>query len=818
MTIKKTPFLNMNDFSGADDVDYLEINDNFKKIDDKFKDSDTTLNSLAVPIERFGAVGGGLVDDTQAFVEALEQSPEGTTFLLSKKYLVNNVWGSAKPGLKGISFIGRDTAEIKIKPNILSVVNHGTITGLNYSVRDYNEEFATSTMGWKVENIQLHTGKIFQFIKVPVKTTIPATLVTGVNLRGALSRLQFEVASVDMDDPDGVGTARIYFFGAMNNETSSNTLDLGVDDITLAENLQVKPYLQRDSWMINLGTGVLNPAFVANRKITQVLSGKVARIVEVRTYTDKDGIVTNILEVASFAPSQYAKAYQSRMVPLNINESLKVEEFDCGPMSFMALNKCEDMSFEDIKFDGSNYEVGRIEMDANDWNIIYSDSVRGLRVKGCSFKHSVMAGLHIGGANNPSSIYSDYPDRVVIDDCFFEDNGRNDIEIIHGKNIHISNCHGDNSLDVEMNGNEIVESVTITDSSFYLFSPFSPSPISNTCEVSVVNSRFNRASAVVGAMAKMTNCFMHSVGVYNANSIEFNQCTINKIDGQYGESIPTFNNCQIYGLPNDGSGSYNDGDRSMMKLNNSIIDLSFSEKVIWHGSWGFDFRDSVIISKTHVVTIQKIFINEPSFFHDTEFNNVILENGSSAKDMKFYNCQLLAKDPLDLYTGLKGWSSEANLYLENCYLQVGISHESAATLVDCVLDGVTKPEIFSRLGTTINGLKSNLPQGIDWDYLETSNSAKVKFNNVHVSKTISEFLGTFGFPAVTTVADGSTVLYMDDTERFSSVIYYELDGTLQPTILAVKSSVGGSGKLVVESVTADPTGALIGQLWLRSDL
>jgi hypothetical protein len=330
-----------------------------------------------------------------------------------------------------------------------------------------------------------------------------------------------------------------------------------------------------------------------------------------------------------------------------------------------------------------------------------------------------------------------------------------------------------------MNGDEMVESISVSGCSFREFTPYSPSAISGTCEISVTNSTFNRVSAQVGAHAKLSNCYIHSVGVYNANSTEFTTCTINKIDGMYGKSVPTFHNCQIYGLPTDGAASYNEGDKSVLRLNNSIVDLSFQGDNE-HGSWGFDFRDSVVISRTKFSLISKYYTDEKSVFHNVEFNNVGLETGNEVHDMKYYDCQFLLKDLSVMKEQVAGWGSgaavgvPAKVYFQNCYFQGSLYTSATVTMVDCILDGVSKPTLHGGQGISINGLKSSLPHGIDWEYVDTPGVGfKVKFNNVHVSKNIPGDLGVFGGPSIASVEEGSTAFYMDNPAQFAAVTAYQ---------------------------------------------
>jgi polygalacturonase len=61
-----------------------------------------------IEVEKFGAIGDGITDDTAAFTRAIAESPEGTRFLLSKTYLVKTfevLVGCSK----NVTFIGQIT-------------------------------------------------------------------------------------------------------------------------------------------------------------------------------------------------------------------------------------------------------------------------------------------------------------------------------------------------------------------------------------------------------------------------------------------------------------------------------------------------------------------------------------------------------------------------------------------------------------------------------------------------------------------------------------------------------------------------------------
>lgn len=760
----------------------MRIQDN--GVDNKYLD----IISGAIPIEQFGAIGNGSADDTEAFRNAIKHSVDGTKILLSKHYMVNNVWSTEMEGKKNISFIGSKNAKIGIKPNIISEINRGTITNRVYEVKDYLEQIDVTNLNWVIAKIQLQTGRVFEYIKVPDKTKIPNNFQKDTILRGEKSRLQFEISHIDDDSPDGANTARIYFLGTFNDEKHNNIMVRNETTGVINERLQVKRALKKNKWFMDFKQVVL-PAFVTVNKQIKQTSGKLARISDVFEYTDRTGVIHNIVEIDSHWDYQKSEFYDQKVKPINENENFSVIEFNVDSMSFASFNKWENVLIENITFDGSNYLVGMHHQNANDWNIIYSCASKNLTIRNCVFKNSVMSGIHIGGAGNSNSEYSDYPNGVLIDNCQFENNGRNDIEIIYGQNINVTNCSGDGALDVEANGDEMLDNIFISNNNFHTFSPYSPSAISSNSKISVTNCNFIRVFSEVGAVTKISNSYIHQLSPYNGNSIELTSCVINKIDGTYGQSMPSFYNCEIYGLPTVGSGSFNSGDFSKLRVNSSTIDLSFdNDSTI--GSWVFDIKNSLITSLTRNVTVLNYYAYDISNFENTTFNNVTLESGNDSGDMNFYNCKFLLKDINENQTVITSWGTSGNYYFQNCYIQSNISLGKKGTFIDCILDGVSKPELYGYAGTFINGLKSTLEHGIDWGYLGTPFEGKVKFNNVSVSKNIPSPLGIFnrrGVPSVSNVQEGSTVLYMDDVNKFSSVIYYKLDVGGAPTILDIKT-------------------------------
>lgn len=61
----------MNDWVGSDPIRREEINENFRKLDDKVKETDAQLAEIVINVKNYGAKGDGVTDDTQAIKNAI---------------------------------------------------------------------------------------------------------------------------------------------------------------------------------------------------------------------------------------------------------------------------------------------------------------------------------------------------------------------------------------------------------------------------------------------------------------------------------------------------------------------------------------------------------------------------------------------------------------------------------------------------------------------------------------------------------------------------------------------------------------------------
>jgi hypothetical protein len=673
---------------------------------------------------------------------------------------------------KKITFSGNGKfAKIKIKPTVTSEVVNGNLTGLTYSVRDYYEEYTVSTLSWTVQKLQVSTGKIFEYIAVPDNTQIPSTLTSGVYLRGKTSRVEFEVASVDKANPDGVGTGRIYLFEAVNREKGGNILSKNASNV-LTEELQRKFDLgYANKYILDFGTTAVLSTFANNRKLTQT-NGKSARIDSISTFTDKDSVVHNIVFVDSFSTWQDFPSYDQKPTPLDDNQNVEIKTYVVSSATFGAFNKCENINFENIIFDGCNYDYGLKYVDGNSWCLLYLYGVKNISIKNCTFKNSMLGGLQLSYAGNANSAYRDLPVNINIDNCYFENNGRGDIEIIRGKNISITNCWGDGTLDIETNSADILEGISIHGCNFKSFTPLSPSDRTAPNKITVSNSLFQTVISQIGGIFKMTNCFIHGLQVYDGTSSTFTNCSVNRFITSSGKCAATFYNSDIYDLPRTNSGSQNVGTLDVLDFVGCKIDLSLVADMT-NNTFALYLNSSALKSLTRSVKITRTLcpVNK---FRNTVIENIEFVGGNGNAGYKLYNCELLLKDTTVLTQAFSSDSTILELY--NCYIQALIATRICNTKIyNCVLDGVSKPTLYSRDGMTIDGLKSTLPNGIDWGWAKTTlQPALLKFNNVSLSKNVPTNLGIINGGAtinVSNLAEGSTAFYIDDTTRHSVVLY-----------------------------------------------
>ncbi|WJP97057.1 right-handed parallel beta-helix repeat-containing protein [Macrococcus bovicus] len=723
-----------------------------------------------VSIKAFGATGDGVTDDSDAFKRAVAEVDDNATVTLSGDYVLNDV-SSIVGDLqdkKNITFKASGSkATIKIKPVVHSVTTNANITGAQYQVRDYYELLKVATNNWKIARLQLETGKIFEYIKVADKSQIPSSLKEASYIKGATTGVAFEVASIDNNDPDGAGTARIYLFEGRNNSSKYSRLKRNSD--VLAEDLKLVPDLWSDRWLLDFGSVTVNTEIKSNRKITQT-DGKVARIDKVEVYKDRYNETHNIVLVDSFAPSQLLLDK-----PLNDNIDFKIETYVLGATGFGSLNGWENVTFENIIFDGSNYEVGLKLLDGNEYNILYTYAVENLTLRDCIFNNAIAGAVHIGGADNAYAKAGDYPRNVTIDNCHFYNNGRNDIEIIHGSRVTISQCTGDGTLDVETNGDTLLDGIFITNCYFKEFTPYSPSEVSNS-KIMVSNCVFFNLISQMGASSKIIGSYIHQLSTYNGNNLTLDSCSINRIRGVMGNAVTIFNHCDVYDLHRGGTGSQNIGRLDKMIFNACIIDLSLVNPDIDNSGIGYEFNATFITSFSKIVTVTRSLC-KPSKFVLTKFNNIKWFLGNGVEKQEYISCEIKLKSG-DFLAG-----DGSQLYVHDCFIGGSINLNVAkGTIINCILDSITKPSLYCAGGLNIKGLKSDNTNGIDWGYVRCATSPnKLSFNDVWVSTSIPNLLGIgngFESAGSKNVSAGSNVNYCNSTTNYAAVIVHNGDGTL----------------------------------------
>jgi len=169
-------------------------------------------------------------------------------------------------------------------------------------------------------------------------------------------------------------------------------------------------------------------------------------------------------------------------------------EFDhvliCGGSSSLA---CNHAGVFDLKIDGNRTTLETImgsTAEAQMHGIKIASYVNDLRISNVWFDNS--RGDGIWCTRHGFFTKNDYPTHIMIDNCYFSNIRRQDIAIIHGYDITITDCHGTGTLDIEPEINQgetpdVCRRISIKGGSFNLIS------ITNKGDM---NSQFTLSGAV----------------------------------------------------------------------------------------------------------------------------------------------------------------------------------------------------------------------------------------------------------------------------------------------------------------------------------
>ena len=443
-----------------------------------------------------------------------------------------NVIGLGKPTLKLL--------HSNIEKTILGTYTDGYSVSDNIGTLDLGNTCTIST-------IQLRDNKIYYYFQISDKTRIPNYLTKNMILEGQTSHTKAIISNIDTSDPDGADTARIYLFETYNDKSKniyfSNTSNV------LNEILSIKEDLYKNYLYIKFNDNIIPSYIAVNTQLEQISNHKTARI-------DKIDININSINYIRLNCIENTNIFDNSSIYLSNNEPFNINSYTGYSGGMLSFNKYSNSSIQNLIFDGNNTVISKFESDLNRWNIVITGGCKNINIENCIFKNSIMAGIQIGGISNTNSAPEhDYPENVNLNNSYFQNNGRGDIEIIYGKNISLNNCVGDGVLDIESNGTEMLNNINIDNCQFYMCTPYSPSKIDSQTMININNSKFFTLLAQARIVLNLNNIMIHNFQPQLC-LIKGNNCYINLINGLHGNENLIFTNSSFYGLYQNTPGGY----------------------------------------------------------------------------------------------------------------------------------------------------------------------------------------------------------------------------------------------------------------------
>jgi len=744
---------------------------------------DGTIN-----IKQLGAKSDGVFDNTTILNNAIYRAENNVTIVLPRGvYLTNrlNTTGN-HVGRKNFKLIGEGSPVIKLNQSAATPTIQGSYA-LPYTISEGIGEInfaSTCTVG----TITTEMGRKYYYLSTTDKTLIPSYLAPEMVLKGKTSQTKATVASIDTADPDGVGSARIYLYETYNFD--KKLLNFTTASNILGEVLVIKPQFNDDFAYMSFADNTVPAYMTVNRQVKQS-DGSVGRI-------NKIGLVyntVNYVELNCFKSSFYETLYTENHPPMASNLPFDVISYANIQSGLMSLHKFIDVEISGIVFDGSANDIGRFESNANSWNTIYTYASKNVNINKCTFKHSVMAGIHIGGAGNAfSTTFHDFPENVTLKDCHFYNNGRNDAEIIHGVNITVENCEGDGSLDVETNGNELLEVINISNSKFHSTDPYSPGAINGSSIVNYTNCWFRHITVQVGVMIKLNNVAVHSLRPYNGAVVTGVNCTVNRIDGNYGNEYLEFSNSNFLGLTTTNPASQ--FGNSKWRFNNCTIDLGLIRKLTMYDNKLIELTDSYFVSSSTFVA-DTAGVRNIYNCNNTVFRNIRLFNATAnATASRFFGCQFLLADTAVQLAMITGSFSAR---FTGCFIQASLTTTGQLTFINCIMSSASSPRVGANNGIYVNGMKADVKAGITWSWVQTGGNTtedqKVLFTDVHLSKTVPGIMGiTNGLTPVntTSVSDKCKCVWVDGGTSYGARLYYNSTTLTSVDLVSETMPTGGT--------------------------
>ena len=751
--VKTLGYYSVNDGGGAEYV-IVASTDKYSETLNNEKKAELLIKDNAINILQVGAKGDNTFDNTSIFNSLIYTNQSNKKIIIPNGIYKTYSWGSngAKQRLSNIELIGINKPTINLIPQSTAVLQ-GTYSN-NFNVQPGYAKITTGS-SFELNTIELADGQKYYYLQCADKTLIPT--LTGENyLVGETSRIRYGIASIDTNNPDGTGTARIYLYdisgGNPKNIIYNNSSNI------LSENLWVSSYDTSDIWYIDFGENTTPDYFkTTNRHITQESTSKNARIKAVFNYNSKDFIV-----IDCFNDEYYNSPFENPM-PLDNNTELKVYSNTGVTGSLCSFNRFQNVTVDNIKFNGNNYLIGNYQTNQNDWNVLYLGGCKNITIKNCIFGNAIMAGIHIGGAGNVyAETKHDYPENVLIDNCYFYNNGRNDLEIIHGKNLTITNCNGHGCLDIEANGAEILENVNITNCSFNSTTPYRPSACTNLSNINYSDCLFNTFVCQRATRINLSNVKIHSIRPYQEAVIKGVNCLIDKIDQIYGNEHLHFTNSTFLGLSNATPGS--SYGNSKWYFDNCCIDLSLIRAFKLYNNKLIYMRNSIWICDAEITGSDAKSIMH---FVNCEIHNIKINASNNVDRNIFDSC---------IFTSTSGHHSFTHNVMsgifKNCYFKTDIvSTYGKMTFLDCILGNTEQPVIGgTSRGSLINGIKTDDPtQDINWDWCYGGGESKLVFKNVAYDITRNALGLKTGLSALSssTVSDESFYIYGNNSSNYT---------------------------------------------------
>ena len=789
-TVMTLGYYSINDGGGAQ---YYIVNstDNYAETLENGKKAELIVEDDAINILQVGAKGDNTFDNTNIFKSLIYANKNNKKIIIPSGIYKTNSWGTAGANQRNtnIELIGINKPTINLIPSSTATLQ-GTYSG-DFSV---NPGYAKITTGssFTIATKELADGQKYYYLQCADKTLIPDGLNSTCYLVGETSGIRYAVASVDSDNPDGTGTARIYLYDIEAGKKPSIIYNNSSD--TLSENLWVSKYNNNGIWYIDFGSTTTPDYFkTTNRHISQESTSKHARTKAVFTYDSKDFIV-----IDCFTDEYYNSPFSS-IVPLDNNTELKVYSNTNVSGSLCSLNRYQNVIIDNIKFNGNNYTIGNYQTSYNDWNLIYFGGTKNITIKNCIFGNAIMAGIQVGGAGNAyAEVIHDYPENVLIDNCYFYNNGRNDLEIIHGKNITITNRNGLGTLDIEANSAEILDNVHISNCNFNSTTPYRPAATTNFSNINYSDCSFVSILCQRGTRINLSNVKCHAISPYAETVIKGVNCLINKITQTYGNEHLHFVNTTFLGLTNGQPGS--SYGNSKWYFDNCCIDLSLVRTFALYNNKMFYLRSSVLTADEAITgtDIQSIM-----HFTNSEIHNIKINASNNVDRNIFDGC---------IFTSSTGHHSFGQNVMsgifKNCYIKTNItSTYGRMTFLDCILGNTQQPVIgATSRGSYINGIKTDdASQDINWNWVYGGGESKLIFKNVYYDVTTSDLGIIAGTAAISssTVSDESYYLYGNNSSNYikGAVVYDNTTVTIQK--IAAGGGGGGSAVKVFYNTIAE---------------